>query len=194
MKQLVLLLFLFNSAASAVCAQIIRENFETHNLKDAIFLFSEARFGNFIYEFGCDGAPVDSSSLATYFDNDGSIFVGQQKRVTDFSIKSYNGHVFALNSLQLSSNHSFSNPDEKVVVRGFCAGKLVTTPVTLEIRKFEPPGRDYDMAAYKGFEKVDEVKITGNDLQFTLESFAYTPVGPPVVKRKPPKKDGNKKR
>ena len=174
MKRLIVFFILLKVAEAHAQRQITRENFETHNLEDVIYLFSEVRFGNFIYEFRNNGDPVDSSSLITYFNNDGDIFVGHQKKVTDFRIKSYNGDEFSLNSLRLSSNHPYPNPDEKVIVRGWRDGKVVTPVVSVAINLFEPPGKDYDLTIYQGFEKVDEIKITGNNLQFTLESFTYS--------------------
>ena len=184
MKRLMLLLIFFRLAASHVQGQMITENFETYNLKDAIFLLSEVRFGNFIYEFRYNGAVVDSSSLATCFDDDGSIFIGQQKKVTAFHIKSYNGDEFSINSLQLSSNHSRANPGEEVVVSGWRDGKEVTEPVTIQISLFEPPGRNYDMSRFKGFDRINEIKITGENLQFTLESFTYEAGNTAEVRKK----------
>lgn len=184
MKQLILLWVLLSAASAKAQEQVTKENFENHDLGNVTFLMSEARYGNFIYEFRHDGLPVDSSSLATYFDNDGSIFVGQQKKVTDFRIRSFNGDEFSLNSFQLSSNHPYPNPDEEVMIRGWRDGKVVTPPVSVEIKLFEPPGNDYDFTLYQGFEKVDEVKITGSNLQFTLESFTYKLGGASVAKEK----------
>ncbi len=188
MKELIFSIILLNAVAVTAQEKLINENFDTHNLENVTYLLSQARFGNFIYEFRHDGALVDSSSLATYFDNDGSIFIGQQKKVTDFTIKSYNGDEFSLNSFQLSSNHSYPNSDEEVMVRGWRDGKVVTPPVPMEIKLFEPPGQDYDITLYQGFDKVDEIKITGKNLQFTLESFTYSLGGPPVAKEKRNKK------
>ena len=184
MKQIIILLALLSAAGVKAQEKITKENFEGHNLENVTFLMSEARFGNFVYEFRHDGAPVDSSSLATYFDKDGSIFVGQQKKVTDFRIRSFNGDEFSLNSFQLSSNHPYPNSDEEVMIRGWRDGKVVTPPVAVEIKLFEPPGNDYDFSLYQGFEKVDEIKITGNNLQFTLESFTYKLGGGSVAKEK----------
>lgn len=170
-----------------------RENFETHNLESVTFLPSKAHYGNFVYEFRHEGILVDSSSLVTYFDNDGSIFIGQQKKVTDFRIKSFNGDEFSLNSFQLSSNHPFPNDNEEVMIRGWRDGKVVTPPVAIEIKLFEPPGFDYDLTLYQGFDKVDEVKITGNNLQFTLESFTYKLGGTSVAKQKKKKRKNDGK-
>ena len=188
MKRLILFFILLKMVEAKAQDQITRENFENHNLKNVIFLFSEVRFGNFIYEFRYNGMPVDSSSIATFFDGDGSIFVGHQKKVTDFRIKSYNGDKFSLNNFQLSSNHPYPNADEEVVVRGWLDGKAVTPPITIEIRFFEPPGSDFDMTFHPGFEKVDEIKITGNNLSFTLESFTYRLFEQSVVSEKEDKK------
>ena len=189
MKQLVVVFILSCVVAVAEAQEgITTENFATHNLENVTFLMSKARFGNFEYEFWHEGAPVDSSSLVTYFDKDGSIFVGQQKKVTDFRIRSVSGDEFSLNSFQLSSNHPYPNPDEAVMVRGWRDGKVVTPPVPLEIKLFEPPGNDYDLTLYQGFDKVDEIKITGNNLQFTLESFTYKLGGGSVARDKNNKK------
>jgi len=151
----------------------IHENFNTYNLNSVEFLPSTVTIGNFTYEFKYNGKPVDSSSLVTNFDNDGSIFIGQQSKVTEFLIKSVKGDEFSLNSFQLSSNHAYSNPNEKVIVRGWRNGKVVTAPVPLEVSVFEPPGDDHELSYFQGFDKVDEVRITGDDLQLTLESFTY---------------------
>lgn len=173
MKRLLAFFVLLKTIEVTAQEQAIRENFESHNLKNVTYLFSEAHIGEFIYEFRRDEAPIDSSSLVTFFDNDGSIFVGHQKKVTDFRIKSYSGNEFSLYAFQLSSNHSYPNPNEKVVIRGWLDGKAVTLPVVIEIRLFEPPGNNFDMTIYPGFERVDEIKITGSDLRFTLENFTY---------------------
>ena len=184
MKQLALSFVLLSAIAARAQEQIIKENFETHNLENVTFLPSQIRFGNFIYEFRYNGSPVDSSSLATYFDNDGSIFVGQQKKVTDFRIRSFNGDEFSLNSFQFSSNHPYPNDNEVILVRGWRDGKVVTAPVSLEVVRFEPPGLEHDFTTYLGFDKVDEIKITGEDLQFTVESFSYSSGTLPVAKEK----------
>ena len=184
MKYLLFVFIILSATGVKAQEKITKENFDTHDLKSVTFLPSETRFGNFVYEFRHNGIPVDSSSLVTYFDNDGSIFIGQQKKVTDFRIRSFNGDEFSLNSFQLSSNHPYPNEDEEVMIRGWRDGKVVTPPVSIEIRLFDPPGSDYDLTMYQGFNKVDEVKITGNNLQFTLESFTYKLGGPSVVKEK----------
>lgn len=191
MKHLILLFVLLSALVARAQEQVTRENFENHDLENVTFLMSETRFGNFVYEFRHDDMPVDSSSLATFFDKDGSIFIGQQKKVTDFRIRSFNGDEFSLNSFQLSSNHPYPNPDEEVMIRGWRDGKVVTPPVAVEIKLFEPPGNDYDLTLYQGFDKVDEIKITGNNLQFTLESFSYKLGGGSVAKDKRKKKGKN---
>ncbi len=163
--------------SAAVNAQedgkIKRENFEDYNIKNVAYLLSKITFGEFTYEFRNEGKPVDSSSIATYFDNDGSVFIGHKKKLTEVIIKSVKEEEFLFDSFELSSNHPYNNDDEGVVVRGYRKGKVVTAPIPLEVNLFKPPGLKYDFTLYQGFDKVDEIKITGNDLQFTLESFTY---------------------
>lgn len=153
--------------------KIKRENFENYDIKNVAYLLSKITFGEFTYEFKNEGQPVDSSSIATYFDKDGSVFVGHKKKLTEVTIKSVKGEEFMFDSFELSSNHAYNNPDEEVVVRGWRKGKVVTAPIPLEVNLFEPPGAKYDFTLYQGFDKVDEIKITGSNLQFTLESFTY---------------------
>ncbi|MDN5201027.1 hypothetical protein QQ008_06635 [Fulvivirgaceae bacterium BMA10] len=168
----------------------INENFSKYDLPKITYLKSKVTFGNFIYEFRQNDILVDSSSLITVFDENGSLFVGQQKEVTDFRIKSANGDDFEMRGFQFSSNHSFSNPDEQVTIRGWRDGKVVTPPVEVQIGEFHPPGSYYDFTVYQGFEKIDEIKITGKRLEFTLEDFNY---GLPM-ERKPVATEKDKKK
>lgn len=171
--------FLYLFLALLVCVEVegqekpTKEDFNSYNLQKVNFLPATVTYGKFVYEFRNEGQLVDSSSLVTNFDDDGSLFIGQQRKITEFLIKTVEGEEFDFNSFQLSSNHAYANPNEAVVVRGWRDGKVVTPPVELEITLFEPPGDEFDFTLYQGFGKVDEIKITGEDLQFTLESFTY---------------------
>ena len=50
---------------------------------------------------------------------------------------------------------------------------MVTAPVAIEVSVFEPPGMEHELSYLQGFDKVDEIRITGDDLQLTIESFTY---------------------
>lgn len=184
------LIFLVLSLLAKGQEKIIRENFTEYSNQKVSFLPSKIEYGRFTFEFRNKGQLVDSSSLVTNFDNDGSLFVGQQKTITELLIKTIEGEEVQFNSFQLSSNHAYSNPKEQIVVRGWRDGKVVTPPVELKVDSFDPPGTEYDFTLFQGFEKVDEVKISGEDLQFTLESFSYTNATGQVAREE--KKEGDK--
>ena len=152
---------------------VTREDFANYNLVEVNFLPSVVTYGKFTYEFRKEGQLVDSSSVVTVFENDGSLFVGLGKQVTDFLIKTAEGEEFGIKAIQLSTYNDYPGRRERVEVTGRLNGRAVTEPVELIISTFEAPGQTYDFSHLEGFDTVDEINIKGEKLEFILECFTY---------------------
>ncbi|MDN5217255.1 hypothetical protein QQ020_34600 [Fulvivirgaceae bacterium BMA12] len=173
--KIILAFFIIFSFKAALYGQeqIAREDFINYDLQEVNFLPGRITLGEFTYEFRNGEQPVDSSSVLTVFENNGNIFVGLVKEITEFLIKAAPEEEFGIHTMHLSRSQEFHNQKDWIEVTGWLAGKQVTQPLELEITVFEPPGQAYDFTIYQGFEKVDEIKIKGSQLQFTLECFSY---------------------
>lgn len=173
-KRIVVLIAACMLLISVLAAGQSKEDYSSVEIGTCRSIISMETIGDFRYEF-FNGISVatKSSMLVSLEDNTRGIFIGFKEKVTQAVITN-NMYIFSLKGFTASSNHSKHNSSEKVTFSGYLFGMLVTEEVVLTVDKFLPTGDYYDLSKYEGFDRIDEIRISGTDIQMTVESIDYT--------------------
>lgn len=156
-----------------IMAQSTKENFTPYKSDTVQVLNSEASLGKFDYTILNEGNPSEESSLLCQFEGDGSLLIGFKNKVTEVRIASKNKETMNFQGFRASLINSFNNESVFYTVQGFVNGQSVTLNETVEINTVKLPGTYVNLTHLPGFDKIDEVRISGADVKLTLEEFVY---------------------